>query len=154
MIYSKTFVIDSIHKKKRKSQQSALFSKLVVASIDTQFGFFYHSHQLSHTHTNQCIDCLMDFVFPVCSQKTLVTYQKKRKRNYWYFKFSSRKKCQHLWFWIPDFMFECKCWRDVRGQPVLYRNKAIMLWLGGVVFQHYQWYGLLLTTALVRLKWG
>lgn len=48
-------------------------------------------------------------------------------------------------------MFVCEFCRDLRGQPVSYFNKAIMLWLGGVVFQ---WYGLLLTTALVRLKWG
>ena len=51
-------------------------------------------------------------------------------------------------------MFVYKFFHEVRGQPASYFNKAIMLWLEGVVFQHNQWHGLLLTTALVRLRQG
>lgn len=51
-------------------------------------------------------------------------------------------------------MFVYKFCHEVRGQPGLYFNEAITLWVGGVVFQYNQWYGLLSTTALAWLSRG
>lgn len=48
----------------------------------------------------------------------------------------------------------CRGGGGVRGQSDSCFNKAITLWPGGVVFHCNQCYGLLLTTALARLRRG